>query len=105
MTVLRVRQVVAPNIALMPISRSCELPNTCNKQGAIRRGAKHISLNQHEAILEEISRREALDYDEEVRTVDEDDRSSCTLSSSDDDDENSADSTGMNDCDDDSDDE
>jgi hypothetical protein len=41
-----------------------KLPNTCNKPEAKRLGAKHVSDDQHEEILDEIARHAALDHNE-----------------------------------------
>jgi hypothetical protein len=41
-----------------------KLPNTCNKSEARRLGAKHVSDEQHEEMLEGIDRHAALDHNE-----------------------------------------
>jgi hypothetical protein len=96
-TVVRVKQVVAPKVVLYEISVDNKLPNNCNKRAAAEQQAKRIALAQHETILDEISRRELLDYDEEVRTQVDEAEEQSSLSSSDDDDNNSAAAGGESD--------
>jgi hypothetical protein len=55
------KQVVEADLFMEPISIVNKLPNTCNKPEAKRLGAKHVSDDQHEEILDEIARRAALE--------------------------------------------
>ena len=41
-----------------------KLPTTCNRREAIRKNAKRLSDESHEELLDEIDRRDALDYEE-----------------------------------------
>jgi hypothetical protein len=59
------QQVIALDLALMPISKQNKLPNTCNKREATKLGAKRISNEDHEIFLDEINRRGILDYYED----------------------------------------
>jgi hypothetical protein len=77
------KQVVEADLFMEPISIVNNLPNTCNKPEAKRLGAKHLSDDQHEEILDEIARRAALDHDE--MPDNESDSSSDSQSSSADD--------------------
>jgi hypothetical protein len=63
-TVVRMQQVILPDVALLRISRSNKLPNTCNKASATRLKACKICLDDHDQILEDINRRDRLCYDE-----------------------------------------
>jgi hypothetical protein len=58
------KQVIAADLSLVPILHVNKLPNTCNKAEARRLGAKHVSVKQHEDILDEIARCAALDHNE-----------------------------------------
>jgi hypothetical protein len=69
MTVVRVKQVIAPDIELLAISANVKLPNTCNKRAATTKQSKKIATTEHKTILDEISQREALDYNKEVQTA------------------------------------
>ena len=64
-TPVRVQQVVALDLALEPISPKNKLPNTCDKKAATKLKAEKLSDEDHEAIMEEICRRDVLEYDEE----------------------------------------
>ena len=71
-TVVRMQQVVTPDVKLTPISDTNKLPSSMNKgrkQEAANLGAGKMDSDQHDAILDEICRREALEHDE----VDDDD--------------------------------
>ena len=41
------------------------LPNTCNKAEARRKGAQRLSEHDHSRLLDEISRMEILEFDED----------------------------------------
>jgi hypothetical protein len=49
------KKVVKADLFMEPISIVNNLPNTCNKPEARRLGAKHVSDDQHEEILDEIA--------------------------------------------------
>jgi hypothetical protein len=82
------KQILASDLSLDPISQMNKLPNTCNKPEARRLGAKHVSDEQHEEILDEIARRAALDHDE-MPENESDSNSDSHSSSSDDSDTDS----------------
>ena len=67
----------------------------CNKAEARRLGAKHVSDEQHEEILDEIARRAALDHDE-MPENESDSNSDSPSSSSDDSDTDSDESSTDN---------
>ena len=64
-TVVRLQQVVASEISLVGTTEA-RLPNTCDRKTAERLHAKKISDKDHDAILEEIGRREGLEHDEDA---------------------------------------
>ena len=64
-TTVRMQQVIAPCLALLPISTQNKLPNTCNKKEAKKYGAKRISNEDHDMLLDEINRRSILEYCED----------------------------------------
>jgi hypothetical protein len=65
MTTVQMQQVVAADSKLMPISPDNQLPRTCRRQHAQELGAVRVSDEDHDEIMEEIHRREILDFDEE----------------------------------------
>jgi hypothetical protein len=69
-TTIRMRQVIAADMALSPISQTTPLPNSCDKRQATRLGAHRIAHTDHEELLEEIHRRDRLDFDEEEESED-----------------------------------
>jgi hypothetical protein len=70
-TVVRMQQVVSSKVELESISEMNKLPHTCDRRTATRLGAKRISNEDHDEMLEEIHRREALEFDEERDEEDE----------------------------------
>lgn len=64
MTTVRMKQVVADDLFMEPISNENNLPNTCNKPEARRMGEKRVSEKEHEEIMEEIACRAALEHDD-----------------------------------------
>jgi hypothetical protein len=68
-TVVRMQQVVSSKVELEAISEMNKLPITCDRQAAIVLGAKRIRNEDHDEMLEEIYRREALDFDEVINEV------------------------------------
>ena len=70
-TKVRVHQVVAPDLKLAPISAQNKLPNTCDKKNATKLKAEKLSNADHEAIMEEIRRRDVLEYEEEEQEDEE----------------------------------
>ena len=75
-TVVFLQQVFAADLELLPMSTTNSLPNCCDVQTAKSKKAMSVSKDNHEEILEEINRRNMIDYDElssdeEVETDDE----------------------------------
>jgi hypothetical protein len=67
-TTVQMKQIVAADLFLDPISNVHKLPNTCNKTEARRLGAKHVSDDEHKEIYDKIARRAALDHNEMAET-------------------------------------
>jgi hypothetical protein len=65
---VQMKQIVAADLFLDPISNVSKLPNTCNKTEARRLGAKHVSDDEQKEIYDKIARRAALDHDEMAET-------------------------------------
>ena len=65
-TVVRMQQVIAADTPMAPISSNKKLPNNCDRKGATRLGALKVPNESHDQIIEEIYRREVLEYNEEV---------------------------------------
>jgi len=65
-TVVRMQHVVAADISLSGESASQKLPNNCDRTTARQLGALRVSDDKHNLIADEISRREVLDFIEEV---------------------------------------
>ena len=64
-TTVRLQQVIDPMLELLEISPANKLPNNCDKRACTRLRARKISNESHEELIEEIHRRECLDFDEE----------------------------------------
>ena len=60
------QQVVAADTTIDPISPNNKLPNNCDWRGATCLGALKVPNESHDQIIEEIYRREVLEYDEEA---------------------------------------
>jgi len=76
-TLVRVQQVVAADLQLKPITADNKLPSGMSKKNkgeAVRLGAVRLLNVDHERLLDEICRREELEYDE-VEESSEDDSS------------------------------
>jgi hypothetical protein len=65
-TTVRLKQVVATDMMLLPISNANKLPNNCDKRRATPLGPRKVQEDEHDAIGEEIRRRDELNYEEEV---------------------------------------
>ena len=83
MTTVQMQQVVAADPMLIPVSPMNQLPHTCQRQHAQELGAVRLSDEDHDKIIEEIHRREILDFDEE-----EDDESFALEGETDNEDDN-----------------
>ncbi len=68
--VMRVKYVLQTGLQLQPISTSNALPNACARVKAMRKKATKVSTLDHEAIMEEATKHDRLEYKEE----DEDER-------------------------------
>ncbi len=64
-TTVRLQQVIDPKLEMLNISPTNKLPGNCDKRACERLGAQKISNEAHEELIEEIHRRECLDFDEE----------------------------------------
>ena len=65
-TVVRMQHVVAAYTPMAPIAPNNKLPNNCDRLGATHLGALKVTNESYDQIIEEIYRREVLDYNEEV---------------------------------------
>jgi hypothetical protein len=86
-TTVRLQQVTPADLMLHDELVVCRLPNTCNKIEVRSKGAQRVSEHDHSRLLDEISRMEILQFDE-----DEDNIMDCSGSKGDqsmDDDESS----------------
>jgi hypothetical protein len=72
-TTVRMKHVVAPYINVLEVSDENKLPNTCNKRQILPLNPIRISPHDHNAIHDEICRREELDYEEEGPAGEDDD--------------------------------
>ena len=70
--------MVAPNVTLVPHGPNNKLPRNCDRVGAERLGAVSLPLQGHLEILDEISRRDHLDYAHSVAPADGDDEDSIS---------------------------
>jgi hypothetical protein len=64
-------------VELLAPSPTVKLPRTCNRQEAIRKKAVQLSNSTHEEILEEINRRDVLNFEEDDIGEDTDDDTSA----------------------------
>jgi hypothetical protein len=72
-TTVRLQQVVLASVTLHHEAEGSRLPNSCNKTEARRKGALRVSEHDHSRLLDEISRMEILEFEEE-----EDDIMDCS---------------------------
>ena len=75
-TKVRVQQVVAADLQLEPISETNMLPKGMSKKSkgiTTKKNAQKIDKYDHEAILDEICRREAVEQEEELEDPDSED--------------------------------
>ncbi len=72
-TTVRLQQVTLADLTLHDELGGSRLRNTCNKAEARRKGAQRLSEHDHSRLLDEISRMEILEFDE-----DEDDIMDCS---------------------------
>jgi hypothetical protein len=70
---LRVQHVVAANLQLEKPSDQVRLRSACNRTEALKKGATRLSDDSHMTILDEIDRRDILDYEEDDGSSSDDD--------------------------------
>ena len=93
---IRIQTVVVGSLDLLEPSEMVKLPRTCNRREALKKGALRLSDSSHEKILDEINRRDVLNFEEDIGKDTDDDastdgRSDEEESSEEDDDSNSDD--------------
>ncbi len=72
-TVVEVKYVLQTGLQLQPISMVNALPNACARVEAMRKKAIKVLTLDHEAIMEEATKRDRLEYEEvDVQESDED---------------------------------
>jgi hypothetical protein len=64
-TVVEVKYVLWTGLQLQPISTTNALPNTCTRVKAMRKKAIKVSTLDHKAIMEEATKRDRLEYEED----------------------------------------
>jgi hypothetical protein len=62
-TVAEVRYVLQTGLHLQPISTTNKLPMACQRQEAMQKKAVKVTFQDHEAIMEEASKHDRLEYD------------------------------------------
>jgi hypothetical protein len=74
-TVVRLQHVVGADLKMNQPAASIKLPSNCKHKDAVRKGARRLSVYSHKLLLDEINRRNAMDYKEEdkVESTDEED--------------------------------
>ena len=70
---IRVQHVVAAALVLEEPSNAVKLPSNCNRKDALSKGARRLSDDCHLTILDEIHRRDILDYEENDDSSSDDD--------------------------------
>jgi hypothetical protein len=63
--VMEVKYVLQTDLQLQPISTTNALPNACARVKAMRKNAIKVSTLDHEAIMEEATKRDRLEYEED----------------------------------------
>ena len=63
--IVEVRHVLRTGLHLQPISVANKLPQACNRMEATRQKALKVMHLNHDAIMEEASRRDRLEYDDD----------------------------------------
>jgi hypothetical protein len=70
-TVVEVRYVLLTGFQLQPISETNKLPTACNRREAAQNKAVKVTLLDHEVIMEEVGKRDQLEYDVDDEDSDE----------------------------------
>jgi hypothetical protein len=68
-TTVRLQQVTLADLMLHDKLVGSRLPNTCNKTEARSKGAQRVSEHDHSRLLDEISRMEVLQFDEDEDNI------------------------------------
>ena len=63
-TIVEVRHVLQTSVQMQEISGENKLPRACNRMEAMRQRLLKVRSLEHDAILEEASRRDWLEYDD-----------------------------------------
>ena len=63
--VVEVKYVLQTGLQLQPISTTNALPNACARVKAMRKKAIKVSTLDHEAIMDEATKRDRLEYEED----------------------------------------
>ena len=71
-TIMEVKHILKTGLQVQPISATNALPRACATQEATRKKAVKVSSLDHEAIMEEATKRDRLDYGDEEEDEDED---------------------------------
>jgi hypothetical protein len=90
---IRVQHVVAADLELQKPSNQIKLPSTCNRREALNKKATRLSDDSHLRILDEINRRDILDYEEDEEEESDDENISQSTGESSGDDTSDDDST------------
>ncbi len=77
------RHVLRTGLHLQPISVVNKLPQACNRMEATRQKALKVTHLDHDAIMEEASRRDRLEYDDDEDDKSEEEESDDKLAESD----------------------
>jgi hypothetical protein len=82
-TIVEVRHVLRTGLHLHPISVANKLPVACNRMDATQQKALKVTHLDHDAIMEEASRRDRLEYDDDEDDESEEEESDDKLAESD----------------------
>ena len=82
-TIVEVRHVLRTGLHLQPISVANKLPQACNRMEATWQKALKVTHLDHDAIMEEASRRDRLEYDDDEDDESEEEESDDELAESD----------------------
>ena len=82
-TIVEVRHVLRTGLHLQPISVANKLPQGCNRIESTRQKALKVTHLDHDAIMEEASRRDRLEYDDDEDDESQEEKSDDELAESD----------------------
>ena len=80
-TVVEVRHVLKSGLEMEEVSATNPLPQACNRVEASRQKAKRVNILDHEAIMEEVERRNQLEYDNDEEEESDEDYSESKVES------------------------